>query len=78
MNPTLLVEIVKYIALAISAARELEPAIVAAKNFITSLFQGGLITAAQQNALFEHVNKIAQAGIAGEPPPEWTVESDPG
>lgn len=77
MNPALLAVIVQYIALAISGARELEPAIVAAKNFIRSLFSGGLITEAQQDAVHAHVDAIAAAAVAGNPPPEWTVEAYP-
>lgn len=77
MNPILFAKIVQYIGLAISAARELEPAVVAARNFIKGLFDGGVITMAQQNAVEEYVDAVAKAGIAGEPPPQWTVEDDP-
>jgi hypothetical protein len=78
MSPALLASIVQYIALAISAARELEPAVVAAKKFVTALFEKGLLTKEQQAAVHAYVDAVASAGVNGDPPPAWTVEPDPG
>jgi len=47
------------------------------KEFITGLFQKGLISADTQNAVHAHVDEIIVAVVTGEVPPAWQEEPDP-
>lgn len=49
----------------------------AAKDFIRALFEGGLLTIAEQDALMAYVNGVAALSQAGIVPPAWQVRPDP-
>lgn len=77
MTPSDLALIIQGIQAALVAA----PAVIAiaerGKDFIRSLFDAGLITIDQQNAVFAHVDAICDAALNSEELPHWTVEPDP-
>jgi hypothetical protein len=62
----------------IAAAPKILDAYNAAKAFINGLFGAGLITSDQQAQLHSQVDAVVTAILSGNPPPEWTVEPDPG
>lgn len=47
------------------------------KTFFSGLVSKGVIPAEQQNAVFSHVDAVCAAVLAGNLPPEFTVEPDP-
>ena len=65
------------IQLAIAAAKYATPVVLAAKDFITALFQSGAITIEQQSALHAHLDALMLAAINRQTPPSWTVVADP-
>lgn len=69
--------VVQGIQAAIAAAPQIEAVATSAKNFITTLFENGVITAAQQNAVHAHVDAVAAAVANGQTPPEFVVAPDP-
>lgn len=69
--------VIQGITAVISAAPQIEAAVESAKNYITSLFEQGLITVDQQNAVHAHVDAVAVAVASGTPLPEWVVAPDP-
>jgi hypothetical protein len=75
--PPALIGIVAGIEMAIKLAPGVISVVTKAKDFIASLFGAGVITAAQQNALFARVDELARQAEAGEDPSWWTVEPDP-
>lgn len=75
MPPLLL--IIQGIQAAITLAPGAIKIVEAAKAMIESLFQAGVISAQEQNALFAHVDALQAAVLAGEVPPAWRVEPDP-
>ncbi len=77
MDPATILLIVQAIRMAIEAAPQVVEIAIKGKEFIASLFQGGLISQAQQDAIHAHVDAICKAALAGEELPEWTVEADP-
>lgn len=74
--PTILL-IVQGIQAAVSAAPQVVAIAKSAKDFVTSLFSAGLISKEVQDAIHAHVDAICDAAIAGDTPPEFTVEPDP-
>jgi outer membrane protein TolC len=62
---------------AIQAAPGALKVIAQAKAFITSLFEAGLISKAQQDRTHSEVDAICAAMLAGQIPPELTIEPDP-
>lgn len=77
MNPALLLQIANWISVAISAAKNLKPAVEDAIAFVKGLFGSGLITKEQQDALMGYVDACTLAFVHDDPPPAWTVEPDP-
>jgi predicted RNA-binding protein associated with RNAse of E/G family len=77
MDPATILLIIQGIQAAISAAPVVEAIVVQGKNFITSLFEAGLISKATQDAAHAHVDAYCAAALAGQEPPQWTVEADP-
>jgi hypothetical protein len=77
MNPATLALIIEAIEAAIKAAPQVEAIAVKGKEWVTTLFQGGLISKATQDAIHSHVDEVRDAFLAGVTPPEWTVEPDP-
>lgn len=59
---------------AITAAPQVEALVVKAKDYLSEMFSAGLITKEQQNALHAHVDSLCAAFLAGNVPPEFTVE----
>ena len=78
MNPADLALIIQGIEAAIAAAPKVIAVAEKGKELITSLFQAGAISIEQQHATHSHVDAIMNAALAGETPPAWTVEADPG
>ena len=66
----------------IQAAITLAPGAIqiveSAKAMIEGLFRAGAISAEDQDRLFAHVDAVAAAALAGEVPPAWQVQADPG
>jgi hypothetical protein len=62
---------------AITAAPEVAALVVKAKDYITTLFEAGLISKAVQDQCHAHVDAICEAVLAGRIPPELTIEPDP-
>ena len=77
MTPTAFLLIVQGIQAAIAAAPEIASIMTAAKDFVSSLFGAGVITAAQQDALHAHIDDLVFALLNGNEPPEFTIEPDP-
>ncbi len=77
MSPDTILLIIKAIQAAIAAAPQVEAIAIKAKEFITSLFTAQVITAAQQDAIHAHIDSLAAAAAANQPPPEFLVEADP-
>lgn len=77
MTAASLALIVQGIQVGIAAAPQIKNVVVKGKDFITSLFEGGVITKAQQDAVHSHVDAVAAAVKGGNLPPEWSVEPDP-
>jgi hypothetical protein len=77
MDPATLMLIVQGVGAAISAAPQIEAVVVSAKNFITSLFEGGVITIDQQAAVHSHIDALVAAANSGTVPPEFQVGADP-
>lgn len=77
MGPETLALIVAGVEAAIKAAPQIVEVAREAKQFITSLFNHGVISAEQQNAIHSHVDAICAAAQAGTVPPSWQVEADP-
>lgn len=62
---------------AIAAAPKVIAVAEAGKNLITELFKAGAITTDTQNQLHGRVDVVMEAYLAGEIPPELTIEPDP-
>lgn len=62
---------------AIAAAPKVIAVAEAGKNLITELFKAGAITVDTQNQLHGRVDVVMNAYLAGEIPPELTLEPDP-
>jgi hypothetical protein len=77
MNTETIQLIIQGIEAAISAAPQFEEVVTKAKEFISSLTSAGLITKAVQDALHARVDIVCAAALAGDVPPEFTVEPDP-
>ncbi len=74
----LIPQIISGIQAAINAAPQIEAIVTSAKAWFTSLFEGGLITIAQQKAIHDHIDSISAMAKLGIVPPHWQVEADPG
>lgn len=74
MNPML---IIAAIQAAIQAAPQVEKVAKDAKDWVSDLVNGGVISAAQQDQIHSWVDATAAAIKAGTTPPEFTVEADP-
>jgi len=66
------------IQLALAAAPKAIKLYEDSKAYISALFSAGLIDKATQNDLHAHVDAVQKAVEAGEVPPAWQVEADPG
>jgi hypothetical protein len=66
--------ILSFVQLAIAAAPGVKQVYEDGKALVQSLFEDSLITAAQQNALMTWADAHQAAVLAGEVPPEFTVE----
>lgn len=77
LNPATILLIVQGIQAAIQAAPMVVGIVNSAKAYIASLFEAGLISKAQQDAIHAHVDAIAASAASGQTPPEFTVEADP-
>lgn len=69
--------IIQAVLAAIQAAPQIEALVKSGKEFITELFNAGLITAEIQNATFAYVDGVCAAAKAGVIPPALQVEPDP-
>jgi len=69
--------ILQLVQAAITAAPDVFKVGMEAYNFIRAAFTMGVITEAEQNALFEFVNKLCSEALAGNRPPELVVDPDP-
>ena len=72
--PALILQILSYIQLAANAAPAVEKIYTEGKALIAALFKSGLITAAQQDAAMAWADEHQAATLAGQVPPELTVE----
>ena len=73
----LLPQILQGIQIAINAAPTVISLVTNAKAWFTSLFEAGLITVDQQNAVHAYVDAVVGMAKAGLIPPHWQVEADP-
>lgn len=71
---TIIASIISLVSTGLTAATDLYPKV---KELINMLFSGGIITVEQQRVLMEWANAHEAAVLAGEVPPELTVEPDP-
>lgn len=71
------ITILSFISLAIKAAPEAEQVFTDGKNLVQSLFDGGIITKAQQQAYMDWADAHQAATLAGQEPPEFVVDSAP-
>jgi len=62
------------VTLAVKAAPEVEQVYKDAKTLITSLFNKGVITKAQQDASMQWADDHQAAVLAGNTPPEFEIE----
>jgi hypothetical protein len=76
--PPAVIAIVSGIEMAIRLLPGVVDLVTKAKAFIGSLFGAGVITEAQQNALFARIDEIVHQAAAGTLPIWWSVEPDPG
>lgn len=70
----LIAQIISYINLAIKAAPAVKEVYEEGRNLIGQLANGGLISSQQQNELMKWADAHQAATLAGEIPPELTVE----
>lgn len=75
--PALVISIVSLIQMASSAAPAASKLYKEAKALFTMLFKGGLITVEQQQSLMSWADAHQAAVLAGEVPPEFTIDPDP-
>lgn len=73
--PPLVLAIIGFVQLAIKAAPASKQVYDDGKALFGSLFAGGLITQAQQATLMQWADAHQAAVLAGEVPPELTVEA---
>lgn len=69
--------IISFIQLAIKAAPSVVEVYKQGRELIEHLFHTGLIDKATQDKLLGWANEHQRATLAGEVPPELTVEADP-
>lgn len=75
--PTLILQIIALVQMAIKAAPAAANIYAEARKTFTLLFNGGLITAAQQQELMDWADNHQAATLRGDIPPELQVEPDP-
>ena len=75
--PPLVLTIVALIQAAITLGPDIAKLYDQAKALFNMLFAGGLITVQQQKTLMDWADAHMTAVLAGEVPPELTVEPDP-
>ena len=75
--PAILQQILAGIQAAINAAPQIEGIVASAKALFVSLFNGGVITVAQQQAAHAYVDAGAAMWQANLIPPQWQVQPDP-
>ena len=75
--PPLVLRIIGLINLVAASGPQLTKLYEQARELFAMMFQGGLITAAQQEALKSWADEHERATLAGEIPPEFQVEPDP-
>ena len=78
MDPVTIGMILGGIQAIIMAAPKVVALVQKAKEMISAMFSAGLITKEIQDKLHAHIDEISRAAIAGEIPPAWQVEPDPG
>lgn len=62
---------------AIAIAPDVIKVAAAAKDFISALFSGGVITKEEQDSMHSRVTALCVARLKGELPPHWAIEPDP-
>lgn len=72
--PPLVLSIIGFVQLAIQAAPAVQKVYEDGKALFDSLFKGGLITKSQQDSLMAWADAHQAAVLAGNVPPELTVE----
>lgn len=65
------------LTLAIATSREARIVADALRDWIVALFNKGLITTEQQDALFQYVEAVCASRLAGLIPAHWSVQPDP-
>jgi hypothetical protein len=75
--PPAVIAIISGIEMAIRLLPGVINVVTTAKEFLASLFGAGVITAAQQAALFARIDEITRQAVAGQLPEHWAVEPDP-
>ena len=75
--PPIAIEILNYIRLAMAAAPQVKELIIEGRKMVDTLFGVGLITKEQQDACHAYCDEVQRAALAGEVPPELTIEADP-
>lgn len=75
--PPIVLSIVAIVQLAAKFAPDAKALYDEARTLFGNLFKGGLITTAQQQQLMDWADAHQAATLAGEIPPELTVETNP-
>jgi predicted membrane protein len=75
--PAIVLSLIQVLPLLISAAKDAQPIIDAAKGVIADLANKGQISVDVQNALHQHIDDVQEAILAGNEPPEFVVAPDP-
>jgi hypothetical protein len=75
--PPAVIAIISGIEMAIRLLPGVIDVVTKAKSFLATLFGAGVITAAQQAALFARIDEITRQAAAGQLPEHWNVEPDP-
>lgn len=74
MDPLLIISLIQA---GVKAAPDVGKFLASTKDYITSLFAGGVIDAATQDKLHGYCDEVMNAVLAGDGLPHWQVESDP-
>jgi hypothetical protein len=77
MDPITIGTIIAALQAGIEAAPKVVALVVKAKNAISALVGAKLVSIEQQAAIWDHLEAVSKAALAGETPPAWLVEPDP-
>lgn len=77
MSPAVILQLIGAFQAAIGAAPQVIELVQQAKAFFKTLFDKGLITKQQQDAISSQVDAIAAMSRAGIVPDSWKVEPNP-